>query len=428
MNKKPARKHKAPVRFFFAMAMRNLARHTRRSIITAIAIGAGVAMFIALSSIMSGFAGDSNRNLQLYELSSAGIFARGYYETMDSYRLERLVEDANILLEELEDAGFQAAARTSFRGELIVHYDPFPEDGSIPMVFTGVDPVRDPQVFLLADNMLQGRFLEGDEELIMGRWLAERLGAETGYTVNVSTRTRDGYRQLLDMEIVGIYETPNPIVDRNMVFIPLATADEYLEMRGAVTAVHVKLPTMFAGPEDTEAIRTITTRVNGDQLEVLSFAEMNREMDEMMGMADAYTGLFSFLLAIIAIVGVSNTMLMSVLERQKEIGMLRSLGFRTSDIRDMFAFEAAGIGIIGAVFGLILGTLLQLFLVNVGLDYGFLLDEIDLGYRMSSILYGEWNIPLMFIAAGTAIVIAGLVSWLPTRKILKKNITECMRQ
>lgn len=428
MSRRPAGKHRTPLLFFFLMAMRNLARHTRRSIITAVAIGAGIAAFIALSSIMSGFAGDSNRNLHQYELSSAGIFASGYYEGKDSYRLERLIENADALLEELDRAGFQAAARTSFRGELIMHYDPFPEDGSIPMVFTAIDPDRDSRVFLLADSLLSGRFLQANEELIMGRWLADRLGAEVGYTVSVSTRTRDGFRQLLDLEIVGIYETPNPIVDRNMVFIPLRTADEYLEMRGAVTSIHISLPVQFAEHEDTREIRAITTQTRGDSLEVLSFAEMNLEMDEMMEMADAYTGLFSFLLAIIAIVGVSNTMLMSVLERQKEIGMLRSLGFRKSEIRNVFAFEAAGIGLIGAAFGLILGTLIQLFLVYAGLDYSFLLDEIDFGYRMSSNLYGQWDVPLMFIAAGVAVIIAGLVSWMPTRRILAKNICDSMRQ
>ncbi|MFW5801968.1 MAG: FtsX-like permease family protein, partial [Spirochaeta sp.] len=142
-----------------------------------------------------------------------------------------------------------------------------------------------------------------------------------------------------------------------------------------------------------------------------------------------YTGIMMMLLGIIAIVGISNTMLMSVLERQKEIGMLRSMGMRNREIRSIFMFEAGGIGIIGAAGGLLLGSGLVWLLTNHGIDYGAILEDVDLSaFRFEGVLYGVWDFGSMVTVALFAIVVAAVVAMLPTRRILKKSITECLRQ
>jgi putative ABC transport system permease protein len=155
---------------------------------------------------------------------------------------------------------------------------------------------------------------------------------------------------------------------------------------------------------------------------------MTREFSDVMQMKDTATGLILTLLAIIAVVGISNTMLMAVLEREQEIGMMRALGVRDREISGMFAAEAAGIGVFGAGAGLILGTVLVWYLSVFGIDYGFLLDEIDIGYRFTGVLYGIWDPALMVRAAVFAVLLAGTVSLLPVRRILKRSVTDSLRR
>ena len=425
MSARPYRNGRTRGGFFLALAMKNLARHRRRTVITAGAIAVGVAVFIWMFSILQGFEAENDRNMSRYETGDAAIMGSGYWDERDTFPLDMPVEDPEAILSLLEAEEIAAAPRIAFRGDLIVRYDPFPEDGSLQRAFYGIDIERDSRVFALSEAIEAGRFLEpGNEEVIIGRWLADQLGAEVGYPVTVTTRTRDGFYQIMDLEIVGIFNTSNPFINRHKAYLPIAVADEYLEMRGAVTAVYLSLPGMLPADADPGPVRELLSEFDG--IEVLGFYRLNEDFAEVMEMENAGTAIILILLGIIAVVGISNTMLMSVLERENEIGMMRALGVRDGEIRWMFTFEAAGIGLIGAIVGLILGALLVWHAVAVGIDYGVLM-EIEMDFRFDGVLYGVWHFSSMIAAALFAVVIAGVVALVPTRRMLRRRITDSLR-
>lgn len=418
-------------RFLLVLAARNLARHRRRTLITASAISFGVAVFIAMAAMLDGLVVEGDRNLAHYETGSAAIVAEGYWGEREQYPLDTVVRNADELLELLESAGFDVAPRIAFRGELIVHYDPFPEDGSVHLGFQGVDVERDPRVFDLADSLVDGRFLQHEEHgILISAWLAERLGAEVGYPVTITTRTRDGFHQIMDMDIVGVFETPNPTVDRSTIYLPREIADFYLEMHGAATGLFFALPEAFPGAADLEPVRRAFADASFDRTgtELLGFSEMTAEFSDAMEMQDAAFSVILLLLGVIAIVGISNTMLMAVLEREREIGMLRALGMRDREIRSMFGFEAVGIGLIGGVGGLLLGALLLWYLVSHGIDYSAMLEGIEMDLRFDGVLYGVWSLKTMLTAAAGAAILAGVVALLPVGRILRRGITDSLRQ
>ncbi len=429
--------------FLLQLAVKNLTRYKRRTAITATAIGFGVAMFVAMASMLDGFEAESNRNLARYELGSAAVAHPEYWDDREQFPLDLVLEDADSVLAAFDRAGIAAAPRVAFQGELVIHYDPFPEDGSLHLAFYGVDPVRDPQVFDLAGGIVEGEFLgENEYGLLIGRWLADRLGAEIGFPVTVLTRTRDGFHQIIDLEIAGIFETPNPVVDRGAAFLTLSTAELYLEMRGAVTSIHIGLGEGVPGTANLEPARTAleTALYTGvdtgpeqeparqDAAVVLSFADMTREIAEAMEMEKAGNNLVLFLLAVIAVVGISNTMLMSVLEREREVGMMRAVGVRNAEIRKVFMYEAAGIGLIGALVGIVLSIGMVGFMVHVGIDYSAMIEDIEMGYRTGTVLYGVWNPGTMVVATIFAVVVAGVTSFLPTRRILRRPVSESLRR
>ena len=425
--------------FLLQLAVKNLTRYKRRTAITATAIGFGVAMFVAMASMLDGFEAESNRNLARYELGSAAVAHPEYWDDREQYPLDLVLDAADSVLAAFDRAGIAAAPRVAFQGELVIHYDPFPEDGSLHMVFYGVDPVRDPQVFDLAGGIVEGEFLgENEYGLLIGRWLADRLGAEIGFPVTVLTRTRDGFHQIIDLEIAGIFETPNPVVDRGAAFLTLSTAELYLEMRGAVTSIHLGLDEGVPGTADLEPARAALETALDTALEsepsrrdapvVLSFADMTREFAEAMEMEQAGNNLVLFLLAVIAVVGISNTMLMSVLEREREVGMMRAVGVRNAEIRKVFMYEAAGIGLIGALVGIVLSIGMVGFMVHVGIDYSAMIEDIEMGYRTGTVLYGVWNPGTMVVATIFAVVVAGVTSFLPTRRILRRPVSESLRR
>ena len=139
------------------------------------------------------------------------------------------------------------------------------------------------------------------------------------------------------------------------------------------------------------------------------------------------TGMILFLIFIIAAVGISNTMLMAIYERIRELGMMRSLGMADSGIRAAFVVEAAGIGLIGSLIGIVLGILINLWVVNVGFDFSFISRDMDIGYRIQSVMRGVWNIKTMIGAFFAGTIISTIVAFIPTGRALRMDIPDCLR-
>jgi ABC-type antimicrobial peptide transport system permease subunit len=135
------------------------------------------------------------------------------------------------------------------------------------------------------------------------------------------------------------------------------------------------------------------------------------------------------MLLLLSFLGISNTVLLAILERTKEIGMMRALGMTDRQMVIAYMLEAGFLGFIGAVMGMILGALLVHPMVKYGLDFGAMGDAMGgaLGFRVKATLRSSWNVPLIFISGAAATVIASLMAYFPTRRALKMEITESLR-
>ena len=146
---------------------------------------------------------------------------------------------------------------------------------------------------------------------------------------------------------------PNPLQNKGTVFLPLNLADYYLDMQGAVTqiALHFSL----ALDPDLEAAR-IQTALNGDipgSFQVHSWRDLAQDYVAIASMKSGGSRVILLLVIVIAMVGISNTMLMAVFERVRELGMMRAMGMSPGQIRLAFLLEAGGIGLIGSIIGVI---------------------------------------------------------------------------
>ncbi len=406
--------------------MKNLFRYRKRTIITSAALAAGVMIYILMDSMIAGSMDMSEDNILKYEYGHGSITTTQTWEDRDYLPLDSPIPDGVSLADELNGQdGISAAPRTQFMGDMILYKDPFPEDGNMQVVLTGIDPERDRRVFDLPGSLSKGRWLEsGKDQVVIGSWMASEIGADIGYYVTVVCRTRDGYYQTMDLEIAGILDTPNPTVNRLSMFIPLDTADYALDMAGGVTEIVVKLP----------GDREVDSREKKQVQELLPPDLVYHSWKEQAlvyiaaSNGDRYsTVVILFLIFIIAAVGVSNTMLMSAMERTREMGMMRAMGMRDRDLKRMFLMEAAGIGFLGSLLGIVLGSLGNIPLVLKGIPLPASTDQYDMGYRISGAMWGVWKPETMIFSLLLGMAITILVSRLSVRKILKFSIVEDLR-
>ncbi len=128
-----------------------------------------------------------------------------------------------------------------------------------------------------------------------------------------------------------------------------------------------------------------------------------------------------------AAVGISNTMLMAVFERSREVGMMRALGMSDRKIRSLFLWESTGIGVTGSFIGIFIGALVNIPLVKYGLDYSSLMRDADFGYRTDGIFYGTWHFPGYFYAALLGVGLSVLVAAVSIRRVLRMDIPSSLR-
>jgi len=415
------------MKFLITLAWKNLSRYRKRTIITAAALAFGLGLYIFMDSMLMGAEVESERNLIWFETSSARIMHQDYWAEKDSLPLKYALDNRGELLTRLDKEGIAATPRTVFFGEIIMLKDPYPEDGSMFTKIFAIDPATDEDVFEFKKTIEAGRYLEpGEDGVMLGSWLAEDIGAEIGFPLTIVTRGRDGYKQTIDVEVVGIINCPNPYINRASLFIPLDTADYYLAMEGGVTEIDLK----YRDYKEAEKVSIELEKKLGKDLNgwvILPWQILAKDYVMFSEMKKGGSSIFLLLVFVIAAVGVSNTMLMAVFERERELGMMRAMGMKDSQVKIAFFIEAAGIGIIGSIFGIILGFILDFWLVNYGIDFSFMIRDMDIGYRISGIFYGAWNFTTMIQALFVGVFMTVGVAYFPIRRGLKLEITDCLR-
>ena len=410
------------MKFILGLAWKNLSRHRRRTIITAAAIAFGITVFLWTDAFLLGAELDSERNLIWYETGSAKIMSREYWENIDNLPIKHVIEDPAAVVEKLELTDAKLTRRIVSGGEM------FFGEGSLPVKLIAIDPQTDGDVFRLAESLEEGgrNLKDGEPEVLIGQWLARDLGAKLNEVVEIRTRTRYGAMQTMELEIVGILNSPNPVINKGTGFVPLETALYDLQMDGAVTEIVLSLP---GGSDVSAQVEQIKQRQSAafPGLITLEWRDLASDYLAMADMKTKGSSVLIFLILIIAAVGISNTMLIAVYERFREIGMMRALGMKDTTIRLSFLLEAGGIGLLGAVMGLILGTIATYFMVHYGIDYSSIVQDMDIGYRVQGVFRAAWHPEAMVQAVFFGTLISMAVALLPASRALKLKITDCLR-
>ena len=409
--------------FLLHLAWKNLSRYRKRTIITASALAFGLAIYIFMDGWLKGAETESERNLVLYETSSSRIVTKQYWAERDRLPLASAIQDPEAVIAELRAVGIPAVPRTLFAGEAVV------DEGSMPVRVIGLDPSRDEDVFSFRSTIEKGRSLKpGETGALLGSWLAEDLSLGVGDPLTITTRTRTGFHQTIDLEVVGIVNCPNPAINKGTVFMPLEAVDTLMEMEGAVTEIDLRYRN-YRDAQKINAGAVAGVLAAFPALTVVSWQDLSADYLGVSAAKKGGSNVILLLVFIIAAVGVSNTMLMTIYERVRELGMMRALGMRDREVRRIFLLEAGGIGVIGSVAGVALGCVVNAAMVRWGIDFSRLLDlkSLDIGYRISSRMHSAWNLPVIIVALAAGILACVVVALVPVRRALRMRITDCLR-
>ncbi len=329
----------------FRLAIRNITRQKTRTALTVVGILIGIAAIVALGSISEGLRVQISKSLEqasglvtVMEESNGNLFM-----SMSSSELSQEAVDEIMAVD-----GIESATPVLYRMGYL-------EEGhgmGQPTLFeSGVKP-EDIELFTTEGVVLdEGELLEeGDVDYAMVGWtLSEDLDLEVGDTITVEEK---------DFTIKGIYEEfGDPGLDSGVI-IPLDVAQELLET-DTYSAVIVY-------PEDIDEVQDVADAIEDSVEGVSAFttAEFAKQIGQIVNQIGFFTIGIGAISAIVGGLGVMNTMIMSVMERRREIGVLKAIGATNSYILKMILIESALISLIGGLLGLGIG-----FIASKGLGF-----------------------------------------------------------
>jgi putative ABC transport system permease protein len=204
------------------------------------------------------------------------------------------------------------------------------------------------------------------------------LSGEKFKVVGILKKTGDGFAQLDSIIMVNLDESRALVGDslvKNEISAIRMLVKEGEDVEEAADEVNDIMLASHRTTEDKKDFSIISPKFINDQVE------------ETTGILSLFLGAIAGISLLVGGVGIMNTMFMSVLERRREIGMLKSIGMRKNDILQIFLLESVMIGLAGGMLGLILGTLLLLLFSYIGLPAA-LLPEVGIGAVVFSIAVG----------------------------------------
>jgi len=395
---------------FLIMAWRNVWRNWRRTVIAGTAIALGMTLIL----VFDGFLGGMNEALYGNTVKLQGghvqIHASGYREKMNRMPLLPLVDPGAAVEAALAQPEVVVVSRRIETGGMVSS-----REGTMSVAITGIEPEKEAPVSLVAENVVQGRWLQANDQdvLLIGEALAERLEVTVGDRVTLVGRATHQQMRRRTMTIVGIYDLGIPEVEKGLVYISLLEAQTLFDLRDQATEVAIYLEQVGQEPPVVETLQTASTK-------------------QMMEIEAQVMDVFGLVILLIAGVGILNLMLMAVFERTREIGLLAAMGLKRRETVLLFLLEGVLIGLLGALAGSVLGGVIGAYYGRVGIDWMALYGGMDMGEYsgliglMGDRLYLRIGIGVLVKRALTVGVIAALASLYPAWQAAKREPAEAL--
>ncbi len=302
--------------------LKNLWRQRVRSLLAVAGISLGIATIIALGAIADGM----ERNLIATLRSGKADFSIGQANApmiiLSSVPQARVAEIAR--WPEVEQAVGALVAFANLK------------DNPYFMVI-GIEPEA---LDLGGVTILQGRPFAREDEILLGKMTANTLNVSLGETVSLDAQS---------FRVVGIYETGNLFQDGGaLIYLP--TLQKLKNRSGEITVILVK-----ARATDIDRLTARVERAYKGELVTLRSAEEFNRNYQSLSLVRAGSWLVSLLALVIGGIGVMNTMMMSVFERTREIGILRAVGWRRARVLQLVLGESLSLGLLAAMFGMFIG-------------------------------------------------------------------------
>lgn len=343
------------------IALRFLADNPLQTLLISVAISVGAAVIVFITALMMGLQNNviertlgTQAHIRIEATQQHNNFSatpKGTYVwALESPRAQRLQTINN--WQEVRDAldhypGLHTVSP-------LISGPAFAQKGNAraSVALMGIDPARYAGIIQLKDYLVEGRFSVGASDVVIGSKLAEDLGLRTGDKLRLDA----GDNRQAIMDVAGVFELGVRELDSRYVYTDMKQAQTLLNLPGGITILELKISDVFTAEYWAQRIEQLT------DLHVQSWMESNGQLLNALRSQTMTTQMIRVFVAMSVIFGIASVLAVSVVQRTREIGILRAMGSSQQQILRVFLLQGGLLGLCGSLLGVMVGyALVQVF-------------------------------------------------------------------
>jgi putative ABC transport system permease protein len=381
---------------FFGMAWRNVWRNKKRSFVILTSIALGLCGGIFATGVMTGMAESMVDTAIDRDLAHIQIHTRAF---KDNPLVQNSLPDADSLIAQLRSI----PGITGISGRAKIEGMASSPETNSGVEIVGIDPAAEASTTTIFKRIVEGKYLASGRpnSVIIGKVLAEKLGLHLHSKLVLSFPGLDGSIIYGAFRIDGIFETESSLFDKSTVYVDNRDISRLLGVHSIVHEIAIRLARAESVPRVLAALRAAYPR-----LAVESWKDLAPELkitDELTNV----TMLFFLAIILVGLLfGITNTMLMSVLDRVREFGMVMAIGMKRKRVFAQIVLETGLLSLVGSVVGVSAGILIIDVTHRTGIDLSVFAEGLS-SYGISPMLYPA--LPLeMYFELGVLILLTAL--------------------
>ncbi len=402
----------------FKFAANNVAANKKRTLITLAVIIIGLCSINIGKGLMAGLQKESELGVTEGRTGEIQIHKQGFFDASEFSMLNYSIDNSSRFQDELKklEGVENVAGRIQFGGLLAKG-----DETAVVVFCRAADIVNETKVCpRIKANIIEGKFLTKDDTngAVVASGLKKGIGANVGDFVIIVANTKDGFQNAVELQVVGIIEEKAAQANARLVYLPIGKAQELLYMDDEVTEIVIK-------SSDNSNLDALNEKLNqliqSRGLESNTWEDVATFFVDIMKKQNAVVFILCLIFYLIVIASITNTMVLTLFERKKEIGTLMAIGIKAKDVILLIVTESTIIGIIGSLIGVLLSAIIIIILSKVG--WTRTLPQTNTFVT----IYPLINAPFMLLSFILGVLSSIVASIYPARKVLKVNPVDALR-
>jgi lipoprotein-releasing system permease protein len=378
------------------IAIRFLKSAKTQTIVIILGIAVGVSVQVFIGSLIQGLQKDlvnttiGSSSQVTIKPSTKGEYISNYQTIVNA--LQSIDDNITVVSEAVDGAG-----------SLIK------DDLTEPVILRGFDYAKANQIYKFDERKVDGLLPSSELEVMLGIDLFETFGLALNDTITLSIPLGN----TVTVTVVGVYDFKIASINKSWVVTTIPSAQTILNIGNTVTSIEMQVSDVFAA--DITAAN-IDTYLNTDAYNVENWKALNADLLSGLNGQSISSLMIQVFVMISVVLGISSVLAITVMQKSKQIGILKAMGIKDTQASFVFLFEGLILGVFGAIFGVLFG---------LGLAYSFTSFALDANNEPIIALFIDPN--FITLSALIAVLASTLASLIPARKSSKLSVIEVIR-